>query len=43
MVNNKLLFLFLLLLFCSGCSAEYNLDIDKNDKFQEVVEITEIT
>ena len=40
MRNNKLLFLFLLLLFCSGCSVEYNLDIDKNDKFQEVVEIT---
>ena len=40
MRNNKLLFLFLLLLFCSGCSVEYNLDIDKNDKLQEVVEIT---
>ena len=40
MRNNKLLFVFMLLLFCSGCSVEYNLDIDKNDKFQEVVEIT---
>ena len=40
MKNNKLLFALLILLFCSGCSVEYNLEIDKNDKFQEVVELS---
>lgn len=40
MVNNKLLFLFLLLLFCSGCSAEYNLNIDKDDKIKEIITLS---
>lgn len=37
MKKGKLLFVFFVVVFCSGCSAEYNLDIDKDDKFKENV------
>ena len=40
MKRSNFLFVFLILIFCSGCSAEYNLNIDKNDNFQEVIELT---
>ena len=40
MGNNKLLFMFVLLLFCSGCSAEYNLNIDKDDKIKEIITLS---
>lgn len=40
MKRSNFLFVFFILIFCSGCSAEYNLNIDKNDNFQEVIELT---
>lgn len=37
MKNGKLLFLLLILMICSGCSVEYNLNIDKDDKIKEII------
>lgn len=40
MKKRKLLFIILLFMFCSGCSVDYNLNIDSDDKINEVVELS---
>lgn len=40
MGNGKFLFLLLILMICSGCSAEYNLNIDKDDKIKEIITLS---
>ena len=40
MKNGKFLFFLLILMICSGCSAEYNLNIDKDDKIKEIITLS---
>ena len=40
MKNGKFLFLLLILMICSGCSVEYNLNIDKDDKIKEIITLS---